>query len=176
MVSHPEQTISLKHISELVGLAYVRAFSPSNITKGFSTTGIYSFNPHIFEDIDFAGAEVTNKPYQEVGQNPEKGDPTAQQESPDLDDPTAQPGTSSSQQESPDIDNPTAQPGTSSSLQKSTSNAIRIPQLSQSPHLLHLKVPKKFVLIPRHCHERKKVGRKPGRTRILTDTPEKAPS
>ncbi|KAG5874273.1 hypothetical protein JTB14_028873 [Gonioctena quinquepunctata] len=77
--------------------------------------------------VPYSGTEVTNRPYQEVGQNPEKepdiGDPTAQsgtslsqQESPDIDDPTAQPGTSSSQQESPDIDDPTAQPGTSSSL------------------------------------------------------------
>ncbi|CAH1975769.1 unnamed protein product [Acanthoscelides obtectus] len=60
IVSHRGQTVSLKNVPELVRLAYVRAFTPSNITKGFSTTGIHPFNPHLFEDLDF-----TNRPNQE---------------------------------------------------------------------------------------------------------------
>ncbi|KAG5868115.1 hypothetical protein JTB14_015377 [Gonioctena quinquepunctata] len=102
MISHTGQTISLKHISKLVGLAYFRAFSPSEITEGFPTSGIFSFNPHLFEDIDFARAEVTKRPYQKVGQNPT--------EEPVIGDTTAQPGTSLSQQELLDIDDPPAQP------------------------------------------------------------------
>ncbi|KAG5862661.1 hypothetical protein JTB14_004802 [Gonioctena quinquepunctata] len=114
-------------------------------------------------------AEVTNRPYQEVGQNPEK--------EPDIGDPTAQPGTSLSQQVSPNIDDPTAQPGTSSSLQKSTSNAIEaslkntttIP--STTPALF--KSPEEVRPYLKALPRKKKGGRKPGRTRILTDTPEK---
>ncbi|CAG9812838.1 unnamed protein product [Phaedon cochleariae] len=116
--------------------------------------GIYPFNQHLFEELDLAGAEVANRPYQGVGKNTEEepdidfptvqpGISLSQQESPDVDDPIAQPGTSLSQQELPDTDDstaqpgtslsqqelldtddPTAQPGTSSSQQESTSNAL----------------------------------------------------
>jgi hypothetical protein len=29
---------------------------------GFATTGICPYNPHVFDDNDFASAEVTNRP------------------------------------------------------------------------------------------------------------------
>ncbi|KAB0800181.1 hypothetical protein PPYR_05921 [Photinus pyralis] len=163
MVSHPGQTISLKNIPELVGLAYVRAFSPSNITKGFSTTGIYPFNPHLFEDLDFAGAEVTNRPYEELRENSEK--------ELDRDDPIAQPGTSISQQET------TPPPGTSLCQQKSTSNPIETflqdSTTIQSTSSVSFKTPEEVRPYPKAQPRLKKGGRKPGRTRILTDTPEK---
>ncbi|XP_030767040.1 uncharacterized protein LOC115890832 [Sitophilus oryzae] len=146
MVSHPGQTISLKNIPALVGLAYVRAFSPSNITKGFSTTGIYPFNPHLFEDLDFAGAEVTNRPYQEVGQNPE---------------------------EEPVIDDPIAQPGTSSSQLEPTFNTMENTTTIQSTPSAPFKSPEEVRPYPKALPRKKKGGRKLGRTRILTDTPEK---
>ncbi|KAG5899073.1 hypothetical protein JTB14_028243 [Gonioctena quinquepunctata] len=133
------------------------------------------------------GAEVTRSRYQEIGQNLEKepdiGDPTAQpgtsssqQESPDIDDPTAQPGTSS-QQESPDIDDPTAQPWTSSYLQESTSNSIEASLKNTttipSNTLVLFKSPEEVRPYPKALPRQKKGGREHGWTRILTDTPEK---
>ncbi|KAB0804894.1 hypothetical protein PPYR_01864 [Photinus pyralis] len=66
MVNNPGQTISFRNIPELVGHAYSRAFIPSNVTKGFSATGIYPYNPHVFADSNFSCAEVTNRPLNEV--------------------------------------------------------------------------------------------------------------
>lgn len=62
MVNHPGQTITLKDIAELVGNAYKRSFTPSNIMNGFLKTGICPFDAHIFADDDFFCANVTDRP------------------------------------------------------------------------------------------------------------------
>lgn len=62
MVNHPGQIITLKDMAGLVGKAHPRAFTPINITKGFSKTGIYPFDAHIFSDQEFLSSSVTDRP------------------------------------------------------------------------------------------------------------------
>jgi hypothetical protein len=62
MVNHPGQPITLKNIADLVGQAHQRAFTPKNIIKGFSKTGIYPFNSHIFSAADYLSSSVTDRP------------------------------------------------------------------------------------------------------------------
>lgn len=62
MVSHQGQTINTLDIATLVGRAYRRAFTLSNITKGFSATDIYPFNPNVFSDKDFLTSFATDRP------------------------------------------------------------------------------------------------------------------
>ncbi|KAK4879125.1 hypothetical protein RN001_007271 [Aquatica leii] len=96
---------------------------------------------------DIQDVEVTNRPYQELGQNPE---------------------------ERQDIDEPTVQPGTSSSQQKSTSNAMETSLTTiQSTTSASSKSPEEVRLYPKAIPRKRKGGRNPGRTRILTDTPDK---
>lgn len=42
--------------------AFLKSFTPLNITSGFKNTGIYPYNRQIFDDEDFRGCEVTNRP------------------------------------------------------------------------------------------------------------------
>ncbi|KAK9685162.1 hypothetical protein QE152_g38258 [Popillia japonica] len=44
MINFPGQTITLQDIPGLVGVAFPRAFPPTNIQKGFSSTEIYPLN------------------------------------------------------------------------------------------------------------------------------------
>jgi hypothetical protein len=69
VVNNPGKTISLKRIPKLVGRAHRRAFVPKNIISGFATTAICPYYPHVFDDSDFASAEVTNRP-KEVQERP----------------------------------------------------------------------------------------------------------
>ncbi|KAB0803180.1 hypothetical protein PPYR_00150 [Photinus pyralis] len=62
MIQNPGQIISLKNIAKLVEVAYQRAFTPVNIVKGFSATGISPFNSQIFSEEDFCSSKVTDRP------------------------------------------------------------------------------------------------------------------
>lgn len=119
--------------------------------------------------MSISQAQVTNRSYHEVGQNPN--------EKPVIDDLTAQPSTSSSQEMSPDIYDPTAQPCTSSSQQESTLNTMDTSLQNTTAIISNtsalLKSPEEIRPYPKALPRKKKGGRKPGRTRILTDTPEK---
>ena len=53
LTSHPRSTISSYEIAEISGKAYESAFTMKNITAGFKTTGIYSFNSHMFLEDEF---------------------------------------------------------------------------------------------------------------------------
>lgn len=126
MVQNPGQTISLKDIASLVGLAYQRAFTPLNITKGFSKTGIYPFNSHLFTDHDFLTAKVTDRP-----------DPHQRERTPDATKPVDE---------------------------ERTSEYIPGPSCSY-------KTPEEIKPLPQAPPRKQQIGRKPVRTKILTDTP-----
>lgn len=54
--SHEGDGLDISHITGLVAKALDKALSPSNIKKGFSTTGIHPFDPHAFGEYDFIEA------------------------------------------------------------------------------------------------------------------------
>ncbi|GBP27792.1 hypothetical protein EVAR_94196_1 [Eumeta japonica] len=70
LMRHPGKTISIYNIAELLGQAFNRAMTPSNIKSGFRKTGIFPFDRHIFTDIEFMPSEVTNRPLEDLSNAP----------------------------------------------------------------------------------------------------------
>lgn len=62
MLNHPGKPITIYDISEIVGEAYPLAFTPKNIIKSFEVTGICPFNRDIFGEEDFLCSFVTDRP------------------------------------------------------------------------------------------------------------------
>lgn len=56
------QTLTIYNIAQMLGVAFPRAFVTSNIQSGFRKAGIFEFNRHIFQDYDFLGSYVTDRP------------------------------------------------------------------------------------------------------------------
>lgn len=62
MIMNPGQPITIFDIAELAGKAFPKAFTVSNIQKGFEVSGLYPVNENIFEEHDFLSAYVTDRP------------------------------------------------------------------------------------------------------------------
>lgn len=62
MTNHPGSTISIYDIPGVVFTALPLAVTPANILAEFRATEISSFNRDIFQDSDFLGAFVTDRP------------------------------------------------------------------------------------------------------------------
>ncbi|XP_059911550.1 uncharacterized protein LOC132460708 [Gadus macrocephalus] len=67
MRSHPGINISIYDVPSIVAEALPKAATVNNITSGFSSPGIWPFNPSAFEEKDFAGAYSTDRPPQASG-------------------------------------------------------------------------------------------------------------
>lgn len=148
MLRHPGRTITIYDVSELLGEAFPRAMVPTNIISGFRAAGIWPINPNIFTESEFMTRLVTDRP------------PPSQ-----LEEPTQRSVIAS---DCP-LPSPLEEPVQSSSVSERA-----------SPSLLGGSVPMHFS--PQDIMPYPKAGprsqssreRKRRRTRILTDTPEKA--
>lgn len=145
MLKFPGRTITIYDIAELLGDAFPRAMAPTNILNGFKVSGIWPINPSIFTDDEFMTSAVTDRP-----------DPTLIQESvPDPIQPT--PGTS-----------------TSVSVEPTSSGALKPFTPLDIMSVKHFS-PQDIMPYPKAAPRvQSSRGRKRGRSRILTDTPEKA--
>lgn len=63
MITHPGQGITDKVVGELFGIAYGKAATVGNATKGFQACGIEPFNPQVFNEEDFAPAITSERNY-----------------------------------------------------------------------------------------------------------------
>lgn len=61
--SNPATPMNIFNIAQCFGEAYPLAFTPKNNTSGFRATGIWPYNKDIFDDSDFAAANVTDRDY-----------------------------------------------------------------------------------------------------------------
>lgn len=75
LMRHPGKTVSIYNVAELLGQAFDRAMTPSNIKSGFRKTGIFPFDRHIFTDNDFMPSEVTNRPLEDASNAPGPSQP-----------------------------------------------------------------------------------------------------
>jgi len=71
MVNHVGQRISCYDQAELFGSAYVSIVGLSKAVTGFSSTGLWPFNPDVFGPEDFAPSLITDEP--EPHQDPVQG-------------------------------------------------------------------------------------------------------
>ncbi|XP_029900330.1 uncharacterized protein LOC115354206 [Myripristis murdjan] len=62
MRSHPGINTTIYDLPGIVAMAWPQAVTPVNVTSGFRCTGIWPFNPDVFDDDDFAPASVTDRP------------------------------------------------------------------------------------------------------------------
>ncbi|XP_056648647.1 uncharacterized protein LOC130453078 [Diorhabda sublineata] len=58
---NPGKAVTQFKIAGLLNQAYLKSAVPSNAINSFKKTGIHSFNPHVFEDWQFAPALATDK-------------------------------------------------------------------------------------------------------------------
>ena len=59
MCTHPDQTVSIYDVAELVKQAFMSAMTATNpLLSGFRATGIFPFNRDIFPDEDYASSMV----------------------------------------------------------------------------------------------------------------------
>jgi hypothetical protein len=59
MSSNPGKTISIYEVAQMVGRAFLLAFTSSNILSGFAATGISPLNEDVFPDDDFLSSYVS---------------------------------------------------------------------------------------------------------------------
>ncbi|KAJ8913928.1 hypothetical protein NQ315_005726 [Exocentrus adspersus] len=62
MTRHPGKTFSIYNVAECVGIAHVKALTPQNIPAAFKKVGIYSYDKHVFTEVDFLPCKVTDRP------------------------------------------------------------------------------------------------------------------
>lgn len=62
MTTHPGSTMTIYDIPNVVSTSFPLAVTPANILAGFRAAGISPFNRDIFQDSDFLGAYVTDRP------------------------------------------------------------------------------------------------------------------
>ena len=58
--SHLGRVVSIYAIAKLFGSAYLKAATVNTAVNAFKSTGIVPYNPDIFSDADFAGADPTD--------------------------------------------------------------------------------------------------------------------
>lgn len=184
LLNNKGKTFDIYTVSEALGTAFPRAFTPSNIMSGFRKAGIFPFDESIFTDSDFLSSYVTDQPLNSEDTAPVPGTPGE-----------AQPSTSS---ESTSIPESSFQPVNSTTplddlASGSSCSSAVAPQGSSTATPFFSSSPKSSSVTPQTKGERKqfvspeevqpypkaerrktsKGGRKRGRTMIATDTPEK---
>ncbi|KAF2885597.1 hypothetical protein ILUMI_20581 [Ignelater luminosus] len=68
IVRHPGQTLTIYNVAELVGQAFDKFMTPSNIKSEFGKTGIFPFDRDIFTEDEFLTSKVTNRSLNEEAQ------------------------------------------------------------------------------------------------------------
>lgn len=154
MRCHPGKPISIYDVAEISGIAYPLAFTPINIQSGFRVSGIWPFNENIFQEHEFMGSSVTDRPYDTPSTS--QGASSSQLASASTTNlPTTASDIHPSAAASPSNTTPSTKNLTPSTLQTFISPEIIRPFPKAAPRLASTK------------------GRKKGKCRILTDTPEK---
>ncbi|KAI5722693.1 hypothetical protein M8J76_012165 [Diaphorina citri] len=144
MYANPGKNVTIYEVAGFVGLAYPRAFTPSNIINAFRATGIYPMDPDVFDQSDFDASEVSNRP---LIQQPSTSANTLQQLSTSANtlqqlstsaNTLQQPSTSANTLQQPSTSaNTLQQPSTSANtLQQPSTSANTLQQLSTSANTL----------------------------------------
>ncbi|CAH1968190.1 unnamed protein product [Acanthoscelides obtectus] len=202
MISNPGRTVTIYNIPGFVNTIMSQAFSLSNILSGFRSTGIHPYNPDIFTDDDFLCSAVTDREMTSELQKQDVSSitsPSVAAKVPSDSTTVALPSTSTVRQSEPSTSasvftNETAAPRINSpsiltaeeSEQAntiprrsaeiaSTSNVLDMTTVdSDSGHTPKIVLPQTIRPFPKATSRKSlRRGRQPGKTKILTKTPEK---
>lgn len=143
LMANPAKTMTIYDVAECAGKAYPQAFTQKNIQSGFSVSGIFPFNRNVFEEHEFLSSYVTDRPVPVEPANELNVSKTII--------PIGNPEASAA----------TPPPGPSIS--------------ALVPNVYQHRSPEEIRPFPKAAlrKDTKKRGKKPGRCRIVTDTPEK---
>ncbi|CAH1971149.1 unnamed protein product [Acanthoscelides obtectus] len=202
MISNPGRTVTIYNIPGFVNTIMSQAFGLSNILSGFRSTGIHPYNPDIFTDDDFLCSAVTDREMTSELQKQDVSSitsPSVAAKVPSDSTTVALPSTSTVRQSEPSTSasvftNETAAPRINSpsiltaeeSEQAntiprrsaeiaSTSNVLDMTTVdSDSGHTPKIVLPQTIRPFPKATSRKSlRRGRQPGKTKILTKTPEK---
>lgn len=62
LLRNPGRPVSIYEVGELVGVAFLKAMTPTNITNAFRKCGIFPFDRNVFVEEDFMPSLVTDRP------------------------------------------------------------------------------------------------------------------
>lgn len=136
MIANPGKTLTIYDLPKLACDSWTSACTPANVKNGFLKTGILPFNPDTFQDADFLGSSVSDRPLPSNGNDCSVDDSNI-------------------------VEMQSATTSTNDEAMQGPSNPMEVSFEDIRPYP---KAP------PRKVSNR---GRKPGRTMIATDTPEK---
>ena len=60
-LTNPGKQLTIYDVAGICGKAYPLAFTPSNIIAGFSSSGLWPFNQHIFAEHEYFASLVTDR-------------------------------------------------------------------------------------------------------------------
>ncbi|XP_047125713.1 uncharacterized protein LOC124807640 isoform X1 [Hydra vulgaris] len=63
MLHNPGKTFTIYQVAASVGLAFLKAITPSNIVAAYNKTGIFPYDRNVFTDIDFMCSSVTDRTF-----------------------------------------------------------------------------------------------------------------
>lgn len=63
ITNYSKKTLTIFEIDIVMGAAYSKAFTSSNIISGFRCTEIYPLNPHIFNEQAFMSSYIIDQPF-----------------------------------------------------------------------------------------------------------------
>lgn len=156
--NNPGRTVSVFQISKLFCEAYLKGCTPENAIHGFKKAGIVPFDRHIFSDIDFAPADVSEEAPPDLSittRNPEENDQGLEATSPER--------------------NREPVPGTSKDSNSENSQCSLIDtseNISLDDSFFKIK-PTDIRPLPKAKILRRNTNRKKGKTVILTSSPYK---
>lgn len=156
MLSNPGRPNQIYDVAGLIGSAYNKAFTKENIEKGFKVTGIFPFERNIFTDDEFLSSYVTDRELVQKNTDVTVSEKTQEPTNENV------------------LDLPTPNSYVNASIvPPSLSNCdLQIASTSnQTPEII---TPEMIRPFPKAAARKKTTRRRqPGKTRILTDTPEK---
>lgn len=159
LLHHPGTPLTIYNVAECFGTAFPLAFTPSNIQSGFKAAGIWPFNDNIFTEDEFMCSFVTDRPLLDEETVSEGSNTTNSQENVALPGPSNPPDLQQ-QLEGNSIITISPIPSTSADEK----------ECAKKDTLLSPEVIRPF---PKAPPRKTKSRNRKGKTRVLTDTPEK---
>jgi len=176
LMSNP-RPMTIYDISSIVNLPYSQAFTPKNIKAGFAVAGIEPYNRNVFDDDEFLGSAVTDRPTLPsmsaiTAQPPvslmshlqDNGEPSANATTTEHQPSTT--GTHECQPQPADVSTPTHNVLIPSTLSSCSVNTVG---LNGSEPI----TPEDIMPFPKAAPRKNTGARRAQKTRILTDTPER---
>lgn len=180
MLHNPGRPVTIYEIARFIGQAHPRAMTITNISSAFSKCGIFPFDRNIFTEIDFLPSNVTDRPVPANNEPNVEIEAQREQDSTAISSPTSLRNISIIQ----NISTPEPPLGSisrdnSPSLLSFTPFTFEVDSINKENEKPRKNAPGHFIS-PKEFRPPIKAGprsnkrrRKPGRSIIATDTPEK---